>query len=452
MESLEYLHSKHIVHRDIKPENIVLDNEGYFRLTDFGFATEIGKETQSVDKEVCGTLEYISPEVLRDQRYFCASDIFSFGVVLYEIIFGYRPYFAKGKTELKEMIKQKKISVSPEQIPKMYEKNKEEIASFISGLLKYNFQDRFSLSDMKKHSWFKDFNWEKLKNKKIESPFQKILLKRFEILNAIKNENKEINNEIFNDELVGCETMERYKRLIENSEKFSNYFNNYDSIRDFSLCLTRKNEKCTKVVQNHKRIQSEICGSTKIRKDVQTSTNSSIRQFSYDKKKSLTLSQSNQIEKVQKHIDLLKYLPFTMGRNKLSLNTNSTYCQYKQRKDLYSLEKKGFKTLSKSSLSNVKENDNSKSEINLPKILSNQNSFSGKNIFDNQGVKTKKKVKIMKYPELFTVNLNQKLQNFNIKQGIINTIKLGSSKKETSNNRIGKSKKLIYSFRTPFKE
>ena len=118
-----------------------------------------------------------------------------------------------------------------------------------------------------------------------------------EKIDAIKNENKEINNEIFNDELVGCETMERYKRLIENSEKFSNYFNNYDSIRDFSLCLTRKNEKCTTVVQSHKRLQSEICGSTKIRKEVQNSTNSSIRQFSYDKKKTLTLSQSNQIER-----------------------------------------------------------------------------------------------------------------------------------------------------------
>ena len=58
----------------------------------------------------------------------------------------------------------------------------------------------------------------------------------------------------------------------------------------------------------------------------------------------------------------------------------------------------------------------------------------------------------MKYPELFTINLNQKIQNFNLKQGIINTIKLGSSKKEPNINRNGKSKKLIYSFRTPFKE
>lgn len=408
---------------------------------------------QSIDKEVCGTLEYIPPEVLRDHRYFYASDVFSFGVVLYEIIFGYRPYFAKGKNELTEMIKQKRITVSPEQIPKNYEKNKEEIASFISGLLKYNHQDRFSLLDMKKHSWFKDFNWEEFKTKKMVSPFQNILIKRLEKINVTKSENKEINNEIFNDELVGCETMERYKRLIENPEKFSNYFTNYDSIRDCSLCLTRKNEKSTTAIQNHKRLQSEIWGTNKTKKELQNNTNISVRQFSYEKTKTFTLPQTNQLEKAQKHIDLLKCLPFTMGRNKLSLNTNSTYFQYKQKKDLYRLEKNGLKTLSKSSLSNIKENRNSKSEINLPKIITNnQNSFSGKNIFDNQGLKTKKKVKIMKYDDILNMGLNQKILNFNFKQGIVNTVKLGSTKKEKKINRTGKSKKHVYSFRTSFKE
>ena len=103
-EALEAAHKQNIVHRDLKPANIMLTPEGHVKVMDFGLAKRvIAAEGASVDDETIsstltdtgatlGTLPYMSPEQVRGQEVDPRSDIFSFGVVLYEMLTGIHPF------------------------------------------------------------------------------------------------------------------------------------------------------------------------------------------------------------------------------------------------------------------------------------------------------------------------------------------------------------------------
>lgn len=91
---LEYLEKNGIVHRDLKPENILLDAEGHIKLTDFGTAKQISDEAgaSGARNTFCGTPEYVSPEVLRDQEATKAADLWALGCVIFQLI-AHRPPF-----------------------------------------------------------------------------------------------------------------------------------------------------------------------------------------------------------------------------------------------------------------------------------------------------------------------------------------------------------------------
>jgi cGMP-dependent protein kinase len=85
---LEYLHKKNIAHRDLKPSNMMVDNNGYLKLIDFGTAKEIKDFTYTI----IGTPHYIAPEILIGKGYSFSSDIWSMGICLYEIYYGIYPF------------------------------------------------------------------------------------------------------------------------------------------------------------------------------------------------------------------------------------------------------------------------------------------------------------------------------------------------------------------------
>lgn len=85
--AIEYLHANNIIYRDLKPENVLIDKDGYIRLTDFGLSKRnvIGEKDAF---SVCGTPEYLAPEVLLKQGHGKPVDWWTLGCIIYEMVTG----------------------------------------------------------------------------------------------------------------------------------------------------------------------------------------------------------------------------------------------------------------------------------------------------------------------------------------------------------------------------
>ena len=91
---LEYLHSHSIIHRDIKPENLVIDENGYVRITDLGISRQFRPNNAS---DTSGTPGYMAPEVLCRQNHTYSVDHFALGVIAYELMLRSRPYYGRSR-------------------------------------------------------------------------------------------------------------------------------------------------------------------------------------------------------------------------------------------------------------------------------------------------------------------------------------------------------------------
>ena len=87
----EYLHDRQIVYRDLKPENLLFDEKGYLKLVDFGFAKEVVTKTWTL----CGTPEYLAPEIILEKGHGKAVDYWALGVLFYEMLNGHSPFEAE---------------------------------------------------------------------------------------------------------------------------------------------------------------------------------------------------------------------------------------------------------------------------------------------------------------------------------------------------------------------
>ena len=166
--ALEYIHSNNVIHRDIKPENLVLDENGYVRLTDFGIAKENLPDNKS---ETSGTPGYMSPEVMKALNHSFPVDFFALGVIGYEFMKGERPYVGKNRKEIKEQILAKQAELKNEDIAEGWSK---ESADFINKLLIRKPENRIGykgIKELKIHSWLKYYPWDMLYKKTLPSPF-----------------------------------------------------------------------------------------------------------------------------------------------------------------------------------------------------------------------------------------------------------------------------------------
>lgn len=162
--ALEYLHHCEIVHRDLKPENILVDVNGYLKLCDFGFCKVLKKKTWTL----CGTPEYLAPEVILSKGYSFSVDWWALGVLVFEMQAGHPPFFASDPNKLYEKILDGGYKC-PDTI-------NNECKNFIKGLLqvdptKRNGSLKGGVYDVKCHAWFNDISWQLVLHQRLEAPF-----------------------------------------------------------------------------------------------------------------------------------------------------------------------------------------------------------------------------------------------------------------------------------------
>ena len=120
-------HARHIVHRDVKPQNVLIDEEGSAKVTDFGIARTLDEEGLTADGRVLGTTDYVSPEQALGRPVTGQSDLYSLGVVLYEMLTGEVPF--KGENQVAVAMKHVR-----EEIPDVQHKRPEVSAALASVL------------------------------------------------------------------------------------------------------------------------------------------------------------------------------------------------------------------------------------------------------------------------------------------------------------------------------
>lgn len=178
--ALYYLHENNIIHRDIKPQNILISSSGVIKLCDFGFARLIDNKTMI--ESVKGTPLYMAPELIRDHPYNKKADLWSLGVILFELFVGQPPFYA---TSFPTLVK--KVNHDEVRYP---ETMSAEFKDFLKGLLIKNPKDRWNWPRILNHPFLKETEKEKQLKMEIQDNYRKwiIRLKGEKIFNLYESE------------------------------------------------------------------------------------------------------------------------------------------------------------------------------------------------------------------------------------------------------------------------
>ncbi|CAM8949207.1 unnamed protein product [Rhodiola kirilowii] len=166
VSAVSHLHASGIMHRDLKPENILLDADGHAMLTDFGLAKQFDENTRS--NSMCGTVEYMAPEIVLGKGHDNSADWWSVGILLYEMLTG-KPPFVGNRDKIQQKIVKEKIK-----LPTFLTG---EAHSLLKGLLNKDSNKRLGSGasgsdEIKRHKWFKPINWKKLDERQIQPSFR----------------------------------------------------------------------------------------------------------------------------------------------------------------------------------------------------------------------------------------------------------------------------------------
>ncbi|XP_072227856.1 microtubule-associated serine/threonine-protein kinase 2 isoform X4 [Leuresthes tenuis] len=239
--ALEYLHNYGIVHRDLKPDNLLVTSMGHIKLTDFGLSKvglmnmttnlyegHIEKDAREFsDKQVCGTPEYIAPEVILRQGYGKPVDWWAMGIILYEFLVGCVPFFGDTPEELFGQVISDEINW-----PEGEDAPPPDAQELITLLLRQNPLERMGAggaAEVKQHQFFHSLDWNGLLRQKAEFIPQleseddtSYFDTRSERYHHLETEEEDTNDEDFNVEL---------RQFSSCSHRFSKVYSSLDLSR-----------------------------------------------------------------------------------------------------------------------------------------------------------------------------------------------------------------------------
>ena len=142
------LHTNNIIHRDLKPQNILVTTDDILKISDFGFAKSYNPDAE-LQQTMCGSPLYMAPEILEQKRYTDKVDLWSIGVIMYELYFNEVPVKGKNIVDLIKNVRRFKFK-----IPNTNKKCSSNCLDLMKMLLKTNPNDRCSWEDFYSHNWF----------------------------------------------------------------------------------------------------------------------------------------------------------------------------------------------------------------------------------------------------------------------------------------------------------
>lgn len=142
--AIRHCHSKGVIHRDIKPENLLLDNNNNLKIADFGWSVHAVRTTRR--GTMCGTLDFLPPEMCDGRSYDSSVDLWSIGVLLFEMLFGKPPFEEHSEWQTKERIKRVDLVFPRADVS-------EDAKQLIRSLLRRNPAMRLPLGRILTHPW-----------------------------------------------------------------------------------------------------------------------------------------------------------------------------------------------------------------------------------------------------------------------------------------------------------
>jgi protein-serine/threonine kinase len=246
--AINYLHKNNCIYRDLKPENVLLDKDGHIKIIDFGLS-KICSANPCKTNTLCGTPEYLAPEVLFEKEYGIEVDWWSLGVIIYEMLSGYLPFKIISGEKISKNVYKKRI--------KIFNHFSKSAENLIKRLLEYNPKKRLKYDDIINHSFFRGTNWDKIEKLETNPPFipdikEENLFQYFDSEKDLYDEYAA--HEKKNRTLDNNENIKLGKESLFEIEKKNNFHVNSEYNSDYSESINIKND--INIIDNNDKIDN----------------------------------------------------------------------------------------------------------------------------------------------------------------------------------------------------